>query len=531
MLRISLAQINPTVGAIKKNFEKIKKNYLKAREESPNLVVFPELCLCGYPADDLLLRKDMIDACANYIPELAALTLSGPAMLVGTPVIDFSKTYNAVLLLKDGEVSQKFYKNNLPNYGVFDEKRHFEKADTNHIFELEGQRIGLLICEELWKKEMAEQLSKEGIDLFISINASPFEIHKDTQRFELAHKFSLRAGVPFYYINQVGGQDDLLFDGNSFVLNKNGETVYESPLWEEDIALITSPLQAIKPPTPSWQEKTWGGLVMSVKDYVRKSGFREVTLGLSGGIDSAMVAAIAVEALGPEHVFAVMMPSPYTSEESLKDAADLAENLNVSYTVHPITPAMKAFDKILKKPFDGHVIDETEENIQSRLRGALLMALSNKFNHLVLSCGNKSEYATGYATLYGDMCGAFAPIKDVYKTDVYRLAHWLNRHEEIIPEHMLKKAPSAELRPGQKDSDSLPPYDILDQILYHLIEEQKSLKELFEKDFDKETILKINTLLHRNEYKRRQAAPGPKVTSLSFTRERRYPIVNGRGWE
>ena len=533
MLRISLAQINPTVGAIKKNSEKIKKYYEQAIEEATNLVVYPELALCGYPADDLLLRKDMIQACEEQIKEIALLTEMSAPILLGAPVIEMSKTYNAVLLLKDGEIKQKFYKKDLPNYGVFDEERYFEPGEERQILEIGGARIGLIICEELWEKNIAEELSNQKIDFFLCINASPFEVHKDTQRFELAHKYALKAGVPFYYINQVGGQDDLVFDGNSFVLDQNGETVHESPLWIEDLSTIDPDLKPMTPITPTWEEKTWGALCTAVRDYVRKSGFHEVTLGLSGGVDSAMVATIAADALGPEHVHAVMMPSPYTSQESLDDAENLAKNLGISYETHEITPAMKAFDKIFKKKFEGQVIDETEENLQSRLRGTLIMALSNKFKRLVLSCGNKSEYATGYATLYGDMCGAFAPIKDIYKTDLYKLAHWVNTAKErlVIPTNIITKAPTAELRPGQKDSDSLPPYDVLDQILYHLIEEQKSLEDLFEKDFKKEDVLKVNHLLHINEYKRRQSPPGPKITSLSFTRERRYPIVNGRGWE
>jgi len=544
-LKIMLAQLNPTVGALDANTEKARDAHDRAVRAGADLLVFTELFISGYPPEDLVLKPAFVRACRRRVEELASLTANGaPGMLITAPWPENGNVYNAAILLDDGKVSAVRYKHDLPNYGVFDEKRVFEAGPAPGPVNFRGVRLGVPICEDIWTEEVCETLEETGAELLIVPNGSPFERDKQDVRLNLVVARVTETGLPMIYLNQVGGQDELVFDGASFVLNANRSLACQLPEFEEALVMTEWAREGdgwvCKPAETARQlvgyEEIWHACVLGTRDYVKKNRFDGVVLGLSGGIDSAVVAAIAVDALGPDKVHCVMLPYEYTAKISLEDAEACAAALGVRYDVVPIKAPVEGFLDALSPMFEGTTEGVTEENIQSRTRGAILMAISNKFGSMVLTTGNKSEMSVGYATLYGDMNGGFNPIKDVYKSDVYALASWRNQSDalglrgpagRVIPERIITRPPSAELRPDQTDQDSLPPYDVLDAILDGLVEGETSLTELVEKGYDKATVERIQHLLYVAEYKRRQAAPGVKITRRAFGKERRYPITNG----
>ena len=531
-LVIALAQLNPTLGAVQANMAKARSARLDAA--GADLILFPELFICGYPPEDLVLRPSFVAQCRAAVEELAGDTKSGPAILMGTPWAEGGKLYNAVALLKDGKVETLRFKHDLPNYGVFDEKRVFQAGPAPGPISFKGVRIGVPICEDIWTEETCETLAETGAEILLVPNGSPFERNKDDVRMNLAVARVTETGLPMAYLNQVCGQDELVFDGASFVLNSDRSLALQMPMFVEEVALT----EWLRGPTgwrvepggiarlPEAEEETWKACVLGLKDYVEKNRFPGVVLGLSGGIDSAVVAAMAVDALGKERVHCVMLPYAYTSKDSLVDAEACAKLLGVRYDIVPIKEPVEGFLSALKPMFDGRNIDVTEENIQSRSRGVIVMAISNKFGSMVLTTGNKSEMSVGYATLYGDMNGGFNPIKDVYKTQVFQLAKWRNTQSFVIPERIITKPPTAELRENQKDQDTLPPYDALDDILNGLVEEEQSIATIVARGHDEALVKRVQHMLYIAEYKRRQAAPGVKITRRNFGRDRRYPITN-----
>ncbi|MGQ0483980.1 MAG: NAD+ synthase [Hyphomicrobiales bacterium] len=533
-LVIALAQLNPTVGAIAANLAKAKAACAQA--EDADLILFSELFLSGYPPEDLVLRPSFVAACKTAAEELAAETKSGPAVLIGLPWREGPKLHNAVALLNRGRIETLRFKHDLPNYGVFDEKRVFDAGPAPGPIVVKGVRIGVPICEDIWTEETCETLAETGAEILLVPNGSPFELNKDDVRLNLVVARIAETGLPLAYLNQVGGQDELVFDGASFVLNGDRSLALQMPMFEEKLALT----EWTKGANGGWrmakgeiaalpenEEETWKACVLGLKDYVDKNRFPGVVLGLSGGIDSAVVATMAVDALGKDRVHCVMLPYAYTSKESFADAEACARALGVRYDVVPIREPVEGFLSALKPMFEGKNRDITEENIQSRARGTVLMAISNKFGCMVLTTGNKSEMSVGYATLYGDMNGGFNPIKDVYKTDVYRLAKWRNRQGLVIPERIIEKAPTAELRENQKDQDTLPPYAVLDDILSSLVENEMPVAEIVKRGHAEALVQRVQHMLYVAEYKRRQAAPGVKTTRRNFGRDRRYPITNG----
>ncbi|MBL8909007.1 MAG: NAD+ synthase [Rhizobiales bacterium] len=534
-LIIALAQLNPTVGAVEANRATARAAWDRAKAAKADLVLYPELFLCGYPPEDLVLRPSLVAACRRAAEDLAQETADGPAILVGLPWHDNGKLHNAVALLTEGRIGTLRYKYDLPNYGVFDEKRVFAAGPAPGPISFKGVRIGVPICEDIWTEEACETLAETGAEILLVPNGSPFEQNKDDVRLNLVVARVTETGLPLAYLNQVGGQDELVFDGASFALNADRTLALQMPMFVEDIAITEWRRDAtgwrITPgdiaKLPEGEEETWRACVLGLKDYVDKNRFPGVVLGLSGGIDSAVVAAMAVDALGRERVHCVMMPYAYTSRASLEDAEACAKLLGVRYDVVPIKEPVEGFLSALKPLFNGHNRDVTEENIQSRARGVILMAISNKFGAMVLTTGNKSEMSVGYATLYGDMNGGYNPIKDVYKTQVYRLARWRNSQGHVIPERIITKAPTAELRENQTDQDSLPPYDMLDGILSHLVEEESPVAEIVKLGYPEAVVRRVQHMLYVAEYKRRQAAPGVKITRRNFGRDRRYPITNG----
>ncbi|MEQ8817020.1 MAG: NAD+ synthase [Thalassobaculum sp.] len=543
-LTITLAQLNPRVGDIAGNLEKLRRVRAQAAAEGADVILTPELYLCGYPPEDLVLKRMFQAEAREAAEELARDTADGgPAVLLGAPWVDGGKLYNAMLLLDGGRIVTARYKVDLPNYGVFDEKRVFAAGPPPGPIDVRGVRIGVPICEDIWTPEVVECVAETGGEILLVPNGSPFELGKSDMRTQLGVARVVESGLPLVYLNQIGGQDELVFDGASFVLNADRELALQMPAWTE--AVVTTRWtrgpdgwscavgERIK--QPEGAESLYCALVTGLRDYVGKNGFPGVILGMSGGIDSALSAAVAVDALGPDKVRCVMMPSPYTSGDSLEDAAAASRMLGVDYRTINIGPAMGAFETMLAEAFAGTTPDITEENIQARSRGITLMALSNKFGHMVLSTGNKSEMSVGYATLYGDMCGGYSVLKDVYKMSVFELCRWRNTHRPagglgpdgpVMPERIITKPPSAELRPDQKDEDSLPPYPVLDAILAELIENETPVAGIVDKGFDPDTVLRVWKLLDRAEYKRRQAPPGVKVTGKSFGKDRRYPITN-----
>lgn len=547
-LKIVLAQLNPIVGDVKGNVQKlinIRSNF----NNNIDIIVVPELYISGYPIDDLVLRDDFLELVGDQINKLAKLTNDGKAaIIIGAPRKEKDTIRNSVFVLDEGEIIAFRDKHNLPNSGVFDEQRIFSQGPLSGPVKVRDVLIGLPICEDIWTETVVECLCETGADIILSINASPYTIKKRDQRMSVAVSRVLESKLPLIYLNRVGGQDELVFDGSSFCLNYDGSLSCQLHDFKEEMSEIT-----IEKKDNNWVFKAeiknvssnleglYKALVMGVRDYVNNNNFPGVVLGMSGGIDSALVAAIATDALGPELVKAIMMPSPYTSKDSLEDAKNASSKLGIEYSDLDIKDGMRVIENILQD-FEGPFVKSgiAEENIQSRLRGLVLMAISNKYGPMVLATGNKSEYAVGYATLYGDMCGGFAVIKDLWKTQVFALCKWrnLNKPEDflgpdgiVIPERIITKPPSAELREDQKDTDSLPEYDILDAILQKLVEDDFSINQIISEGFNVEEVKRVSMLLCRSEYKRFQSAPGPKVSEKAFGRDRRYPLTSGfRNW-
>ncbi|EGE19776.1 NAD+ synthase [Moraxella catarrhalis] len=533
-MTFAIIQTNFWVGDIAGNVKKMHALTLDAKARGADIVIFPELALVGYPPEDLLLRPTLGERVREAMAKLAEI--EGIVVILGYPHIDHHGTFNSAAILQDGSQKGFYHKQCLPNYGIFDEQRYFQKGLNQVLFDYKGVTIGLLICEDIWHDEPIQALKQAGADLVIVINASPFEIGKQTARKSLLTRHSSTHHLPIIYVNTVGAQDDIVFDGGSLITQSDGRVAHEGVRFLNqllmarfDIQNKTFDTQAKAPLVLSEESEMYQALVVGLRDYVNRSGFKGVIVGLSGGIDSALTLCIAVDALGCDRVYAVMMPYEYTAQISLEDAEAQAARLNVSYTVCPIHDAVAGLRSALAPLLANSEPDVTEENLQARARGTILMALSNKFGHMVISTGNKSENAVGYSTLYGDMVGGFDVLKDVYKTDVYRLANYRNRLEDnpVIPERVITRPPSAELRPNQKDQDSLGDYDTLDSILKMYIDDDLGYKAIVAAGFEPKTVEKILGMVDRAEYKRRQGAIGTKITKKSFGRERRYPLVNG----
>lgn len=536
-LRLAIAQVDLLVGDVRRNAECVVAAAAEARDRlRADAVVFPELTLSGYPPEDLILRPDFLSCVEQVLPRLAR-QVSGLDVVVGFPERQIGMPYNSAAVLRAGSVHRIYRKQALPNYGVFDEKRYFLPGDQSCVFDLRGIPVGLTICEDVWLPGAVERAAEAGAKLVLNLNASPYQAGKSADRETVVRERIAVAGVPVVYANLVGGQDELVFDGASFVMNAAGEVIYRAPEFEETIALVEFQCDGGVQPVPGpiaaplpKAGSVYKALVTGIRDYVAKNHFDGAVLGLSGGIDSALTLALAVDALGAERVEAVLMPSRYTADISVIDAKAQAEWQGVAASVIPIEPAFQAFLALLEPSFEGLPADTTEENIQARCRGVILMALSNKKRKILLTTGNKSEMSVGYATLYGDMAGGFAPLKDVPKTLVYQLAEYRNQISPVIPQRVIDRPPSAELRPEQRDQDSLPPYDLLDPILALYVEEDRSVEEIIAAGYPAEDVRRVAMLVDRNEYKRRQAPPGVKISRRAFGRDRRYPITCGYGW-
>jgi NAD+ synthase len=543
-LNIALAQINPTVGDLRGNIARIRAARANAREA--DLVVCGELVIAGYPPEDLVLKRAFQDAVADGLEALARDTADGgPALLLGAPLRRDGALYNAAVLLDGGEIAAIRFKYDLPNYGVFDEKRVFDPGPLPDPIRFRHARLGVMVCEDMWTPHVTRHLKHGGADILVVLNGSPFETDKQGVRLELAMQRVTESGLPLIYVNLVGGQDELVFDGASFAVEPGSGLRVRAPAWQSGV----TPTRWQRHTGRDWfcettsiaeeaagPESIWLAMVTGLRDYVEKNRFPGVVIGLSGGIDSAVTAICAVDAIGHARVRAVMMPSPYTSQESLDDAAEVAALIGCSLDQVSITPAMAAFSEMLAPLFANRNVDVTEENIQARARGLVLMAISNKFGDLLLTTGNKSEMSVGYATLYGDMCGGFSVLKDIYKTTVFELARWRNQARpagclgpagRVIPERVIAKPPSAELKHNQTDQDTLPPYDLLDAIVSALVEDEASIAEVVARGHDEATVRRVWRMVDRAEYKRRQAPPGVKITRRAFGRDRRYPITNG----
>jgi NAD+ synthase (glutamine-hydrolysing) len=532
---VALAQVDLAVGDVDGNTTKILEYAARARDEmQADLVVFPELSISGYPPEDLLFHAGLRIRVEQAIAEIRD-TVRGIAVLIGFPEYVEDRIYNSCAVFSDGELLCAYRKHLLPNYRVFDEERYFTAGKDPAVFRLNGIAIGLAICEDVWQPGPIAAARAAGAECIIAINGSPFEIDTQKKREQIVSSRVAESGVPLLYLNMVGGQDELVFDGGSFAIDTDGEPCFRAPAFDEGLYAVRLSGDAGGVETESGEvadhlsteESVYRALVTGTHDYVSKHGFPGVVIGLSGGVDSALVLTIACDALGPERVRAVMMPFRYTSTMSQEDAAIQAATLGVRYDVIPIAPIYDSIVQQLEPIFEGYAEDVTEENIQARCRGLLLMALSNKTGRMLLTTGNKSEMAVGYATLYGDMAGGFAPIKDCSKTMVYRLARYRNALGDAIPERVIAREPSAELRPGQKDSDSLPDYDVLDPILAAFIEEDLSVDEIVGRGYGRETVIRVLEMVKRNEYKRRQAPPGIRISSRAFGRDWRYPITSG----
>ena len=532
--KIALAQFSPHIGNLEANAQKMLEQANEAKKQNADLIIFPELSSIGYPAEDLLLRPSLTKRTQQVFEQLK--TVKDIVMVFGfVNQTEDGQRYNAAAVMKDGQVLGVYNKQNLPNYSVFDEKRYFTEGHQHLVFEYLGHKFGVLICEDVWSLSTVQQLAQLNVETALVLNASPYEVGKPQHRVETMSALAKQMNLNLVYANQVGGQDDLIFDGTSFVIAKNGSVVLQAESFKESLyfAEYEAEQQAFKanalPPALDTMAEIYQSLVMATRDYVQRSGFPGVILGLSGGIDSALTLAIAADAIGADKVQAVMMPYTYTAQISVEDAAEQAKSMGVTFGIAEINPIVNSFMETLYPFFGNSPADATEENLQARARGTLLMGLSNKFGNLVLSTGNKSELAVGYCTLYGDMVGGFAVLKDVYKTIVFELAKYRNSISDkpVIPERVITRPPSAELRPDQKDQDSLPPYDVLDAILYAYIEEDMSQDDIIAKGFDAEVVAKVIRLVDFNEYKRRQGAIGPRISSRAFSRERRYPIMNG----
>lgn len=534
-LRVVMAQLNLRVGDVHGNVERIIEAACNARDDrDADVIVFPELSLCGYPPEDLLLRSSMQRRIEQGLKRLQE-AVRGIYLVVGYPWLEEEKRFNAAAVIADGELLATYFKQHLPNYRVFDERRYFEPGSEACVVDIKGVPVALSICEDIWFPGPMRQAHEAGAQLVLSLNASPFHLDKQHEREEVLATRVSESGMPVVYVNQVGGQDELVFDGGSCVIDAGGRVTQRAPAFVEGLYPVdliigaggVVPRAAACAPLPELEASVYQALVMGVRDYVQKNGFRGVILGLSGGIDSALTLAVAVDALGADRVEAVMMPYHYTAQMSLEDAEAEARALGVTYRVLPIAPMVEAFMSTLAPVFAGLGRDTTEENLQARCRGTLLMAISNKKGYLVLTTGNKSEMAVGYATLYGDMAGGFDVLKDVPKTLVFRLCEYRNRLGPVIPQRVIDRPPSAELAPGQKDEDSLPPYPVLDEILKLYVEYDLSANAIVAEGFDEDTVKRVLRLVDLNEYKRRQAAVGVRVTQRGFGRDRRYPITSG----
>jgi NAD+ synthase len=542
-IRIALAQLNPTMGDLSGNLAKARA--ARASVPQADVILFPELFITGYPPEDLILKRALQEDALAAVKELAGDTADGgPAILIGTPWREEGKLYNAVAYLDGGKIAGRTLKHDLPNYGVFDEKRVFSAGPLTGPMSIRGVRIGVPICEDIWTSDVIDCMAETGAEIIIVPNGSPFEVGKEDVRLNLIVQRVTESKLPLAYLNQVCGQDEVVFDGASLVINADKSVAWALPSWEEKIVVtdwqrgsdgvfVCAPGEVS--PTEDRLSSMYHAMMLGLRDYVNKNRFPGVVLGLSGGIDSALSAAVAVDALGKDRVRCVMLPSRYTSQESLDDAEACAKLLGVAYETIPIEKAVEAFGQTLTPVFAGKKADTTEENIQSRIRGLILMAVSNKFGPMVLTTGNKSEMSVGYATLYGDMCGGYNVLKDIYKMDVFALSHWRNANVpsvaqgpdgRVIPERIIVKPPSAELRENQTDQDSLPPYEILDAILLCLVEKEMAFEEIVAQGYDAATVKRVEHLLYISEYKRRQAPPGVKIGPRNFGRDRRYPITN-----
>lgn len=543
-LTIAFSQLNPIVGDVAGNTALVRQARDEAAAQGADLVVFSELVLVGYPPEDLVLRPALVETAAAALRDLEreSAVPGSPGLVVTLPWKHNGRVHNAVALVTNG-TSELRFKHELPNYGVFDEKRVFAPGPLAEPVVFRDARLGLPICEDIWLDHVTTHLAERGVQLMLVPNGSPFEVDKFEHRLDLARARVSETRVPLAYVNQVGGQDELVFDGGSFVMNADGTLACVMPFWREALVLTRwtidgksfrceAEAQWSRPPR---LDSIYHAMMLGLRDYVRKNRFPGVVLGMSGGIDSALTAAVAVDALGAAHVRGVRLPSRFTSRASLDDAAESADLLGMRIDTLSIEEPVAAAERVLAPPFEGRERDVTEENLQARIRGVLLMALSNKFGDLLVTTGNKSEMSVGYATLYGDMCGGYSVLKDIYKTEVYALARWRNEHlpenacgprGRVIPESSLTKAPTAELRPNQTDQDSLPPYEELDAILHGLVEEELSVSEIAARGFARDTVVRVQRLLYAAEYKRRQAPPGVKITRKSFGRDRRYPLTN-----
>ena len=541
--RLTLAQLNPSVGDVAGNAKAAKQAWQQGALAGSDLVALPEMFIAGYNPQDLIQKPVFINACQQAIADLAQECADGPALAIGGPLLEGNNLFNAYYILQGGKITAKVKKHHLPNDAVFDEKRLFTPADVAGPYSVGGVRIGSPICEDAWQADVTETLAETGAEFILIPNGSPYYRNKQETRLNLMVSRVVENGLPLIYLNMVGGQDDQVFDGGSFALNPGGELAVQLPAFDETVSHVV-----LNRTVEGWRvehgekaiypgdfESDYRAMVDGVRDYLGKTGFGKVLLGLSGGIDSAIVAAVAADALGADNVRCVMLPSEYTSQESLEDAKEVAENLGCQYDFVPIAEGRQAISNSLAPFFDGLTPDITEENIQSRLRGLLLMAMSNKFGEMLLTTGNKSEVAVGYATIYGDMAGGYNPIKDLYKTRVFAMCRWRNENHfdwmagpsgEVIPERVISKPPSAELRPDQKDEDSLPPYEVLDAILEGLVDNDASVADLIAMGYAREDVKRVEHLLYICEYKRFQSAPGTRLSPRAFWLDRRYPIAN-----
>ena len=541
--QITLAQLNPTVGDLEGNYKAALGAWQQAKKMGSDLIAFTELFITGYNTQDLIKKPSFCEAAQDKISKLAQTCAEGPAIAIGGPACIGEKLFNAYYILADGKITDVIMKHHLPNQNVFDEKRIFDEGEISGPYQVGPIRIGSPICEDAWHSDVSETLSETGAQLLLVPNGSPYYSGKNDVRLNKMVSRVVETNMPLIYLNMVGAQDDQVFDGGTFGLNRGGDLAIKLPLFEECLEHISLQetdegwiiLNGDLAKVPCDKELDYCAMVKGLQDYCSKSGFEKVVLGLSGGIDSALVAVIASDAIGPENVRSIMLPSPYTSQASLSDAANLAENLGCNLDNLPISDSVNAIEKTLSGMFEGLNTDLTEENIQSRLRGLLLMAVSNKFGEMLLTTGNKSEVSVGYSTIYGDMAGGFNPIKDLYKTRVFEISKWRNQNHRswmkgpsgtIIPENIITKAPTAELRPNQKDSDSLPDYPVLDAILTILIDEDGSMNDCLKAGYEKRDITKVESLIYSSEYKRFQSAPGTRLTQRAFWLDRRYPIVN-----
>ena len=541
--QITLAQLNPTVGDLEGNYKVALEAWKKAQRVGSDLIAFTELFITGYNTQDLIKKPSFFKAAQDQILKLAKTCKNGPAIAIGGPAYLKGKLYNAYYILADGNVANVIMKHHLPNQNVFDEKRIFDEGEISGPYQIGPIRIGSPICEDAWHSDVSETLSETGAQLLLVPNGSPYYNGKNDVRLNKMVARVVETNLPLIYLNMVGAQDDQVFDGGTFALNRGGSLAIKLPLFEEALEHIVLEetdigwkiIKGELAKVPCDKELDYHAMVMGLRDYCKKSGFEKVVLGLSGGIDSALVAVIASDAIGSANVRSIMLPSPYTSQTSLIDATDLVENLGCKSDTLPINDSLTAIDKTLSSMFEGRKIDLTEENIQSRLRGLLLMAVSNKFGEMLLTTGNKSEVSVGYSTIYGDMAGGFNPIKDLYKTKVFEISKWRNKNHRpwmkgppgsIIPDSIITKAPTAELRPNQKDSDSLPDYPVLDAILTILVDEDGSTNDCLKAGYNKSDVSKVEKLLYESEYKRFQSAPGTRLSQRAFWLDRRYPIVN-----